>query len=89
MASEAAPAVGQLRQDGIIANAEIAAAVEAYLSNWKRPPFRFESGHVLDVPAAVYAYPQARAVVTEREATEAYRRTIVRTAVILATPEVR
>lgn len=89
MTSEAAKTVGQLRADGVITNAEIAAAVEAYLVNWKMPPFRFESGHVLDVPAAVYAYPQARAAVTEREATEAYRRTIVRTAVIRATPEAR
>lgn len=85
MASEAAKTVGQLRADGVITNNEIAAAVEAYLINWKMPPFRFESGPVLDVAAAVYAHREARAVMTEREATEVYRRTIVRTAVTLAT----
>lgn len=89
MASEAAKTIGQLRQDGVVTNAEIAAAVEAYLVNRKMPPFRFESGHVLDVAAAVNAHRQARAVMTEWEATEVYRRTIVRTAVILAKPVVK
>lgn len=86
MAKEPPQTIGWLRQNGTITNDEITAAVEAYLKDPKAPPFEFESGHVLYVARAVHAYRQAREAMAVRGVTEVYRRTIVRTAVILAKP---
>ena len=86
MAKEPPQTIGWLRQNGTITNDEITAAVEAYLDDPKAPPFEFESGHVLYVARAVHAYRQAREAMAVRDVTEVYRRTIVRTAVILPTP---
>ncbi|WP_342163109.1 hypothetical protein [Methylobacterium sp. SD21] len=86
MANEPPRTVGRLREEGVISNDEVTAAVEAYLADPKGPPFEFASGHVLYVARAVHAYRQAREAMAVRGVTEVYRRTIVRTAVILATP---
>lgn len=89
MAKEPPQTIGWLRQNGTITNDEITAAVEAYLNDPKAPPFEFESEHILDVAKAVYAYRQAREAMAGRHATEVYRRTIVRTAIVLAIPTLK
>ena len=86
MAKEPPQTIGDLRRQGIVTDKEIAAAVDAYLADPKAPPFNFASGHILDVEAAVLANRQAKATLLEPKAREVYQRTMVRVAVILATP---
>lgn len=65
-------------------DAEIAEAVEAYLANPKTGTFEFASGHVVDVTAAVNEHRQAMAIMADGRAGDAFRRTTIRVAVILA-----
>ena len=80
---------GNMRRKAIGTDKEIAAAVEAFLADPKAKPFEFASGHALDVAATVEAHRPAKAIMAEKGAMGAYRRTMVRTAVILATPSVK
>lgn len=89
MAKEPPPTVGDLRRKAVIMDAEIAEAVEAYLGNPKAATFEFASGHVLDVTAAVNEHRQAKAIMADEKVGDAFRRTMVRVAVILAVPEAR
>lgn len=86
MANEPLQTIGELRRKATITDEEISEAVEAYLEDSKLQAFRFASGHVLDVAAAVDAHGPAKAALAKKNTIEAYRRTMVRTAVILATP---
>lgn len=86
MAKEPPQTVGDLRRKAIIMDAEITEAVEAYIGNPKAATFEFASGHVLDVTAAVEAHRQAKAILADKKTGDAFRRTMVRVAVILATP---
>ncbi len=89
MVKEPPLTVGEMRRKAIITDAEIVAAVEAYLANPKAASFEFTSGYVLDVTAAVNDHRQAKAILADKRANDAFRRTMVRTAVILATPEIK
>ena len=75
-----------MRRKAIVTDAEIAAAVETYLADPKAGPFEFASGHALDVGAAVDEHRPAKAALAGKGTSETFRRTMVRTAVILATP---
>lgn len=86
MAKEPPQTIGDMRRKAIVTDDEIAAATDAFLKDPKAKPFEFASGHVLDVAAAVEAHRPAKAIMAEKGVKEAYRRTMVRTAVILATP---
>jgi hypothetical protein len=48
--------------------------------------FQFTSGYVLDVAAAIDAHRPAKAALGEKGKNDAYRRTMIRTAVVLAIP---
>ena len=87
MAKEPPQTIGDMRRKAIVTDAEITAATEAYLGNPTGKSFEFASGHKLDVAAAVEAHRPAKAIMAEKGVKEAYRRTMVRTAVILATPD--
>lgn len=87
MAAEPNQTVGDLRRKAIIKDAEISAAVDAYLAEPKGVAFSFTSGHKLDLAAAVEAHRPAKAAVAEKTMKEAYRRTMIRTAIILAAPD--
>ena len=87
MAKEPPQTIGDMRRKAIVTDAEITAATDAYLGNPAVKSFEFASGHKLDVAAAVEAHRPAKAIMEEKGAKEAYRRTMVRTAVILATPD--
>lgn len=78
--------IGDLRRKAIVTDAEIASAIESYLADPTGKPFQFGSGHVLDVAAAVEAHRPAKAAVAEKGMREAFRRTMIRTAIILAVP---
>lgn len=87
MAKGPAPTISDLRRKAVITDAEISAATDAFLLDRKAKPYRFESGHMLDVAAAVEAHRPAKAALAEKTIPDALRRTMVRTAVILATPD--
>ena len=78
--------VGIRRRRSEVMNDEIDAAADAYVANLKVAPFRFPSGHGVDVDAEVHAYPPAVAVEAEPERTPKFKWTMVRTAITLAHP---
>jgi hypothetical protein len=81
-----ASTIGELRRKAIVTDEEITAAVDAYLDDPKVKAFQFTSGYVLDVAAAIEAHRPAKAALGEKGKNDAYRRTLIRTAVILAIP---
>ncbi|WP_342167244.1 hypothetical protein [Methylobacterium sp. SD21] len=89
MAKDPPQTIGDMRRKAIVTDAEITAAVEAYLANPKVPRFQFASGHILDVSAAVEANRHAKTILAQKGTNGVFRRTMVRTAVILATPVAR
>lgn len=78
--------VDNLRGRGIVTEDEIWAATDAYLADPKMKPYQFASGHVLDVVAILSAPNALRTVLADRNLDAAHRRTMVRTALILAVP---
>jgi hypothetical protein len=71
---------------GIIAEGEVWAAVDAYLADPTVGPHRFSSNHVLDVAAIATPTQGIRNILAAPTLTEALRREVVRTLVILAVP---
>lgn len=49
------PTVADLRKAGIISSQEVFAAIDAYMHNPNAGPYRFASGHSLDIAALVNA----------------------------------
>jgi hypothetical protein len=86
MATKPVPTVGDLRRAAEITDQEIDAAVEAYLTSPKAEPFRFASGYVIDVEAAVQAHQPAKAAARDPDRSAKFKRTMVRTATLLAHP---
>jgi hypothetical protein len=60
--------------------------VDAYLVEPKFAPFRFVSGHAINVAAAVDAHQPTKAAVIDPDRSEKFKRTKVRTAILLAHP---
>jgi hypothetical protein len=54
------PSVGDLRRKTEIADAEIEAATDAYLEDEGAPPFKFLSGHRIDVGRAIDMHRRRR-----------------------------
>ena len=51
------PTVADLRRAGVITSQEIVAAIDTYMRDPKASPYRFPSGHSLDIAAIVSATP--------------------------------
>jgi len=79
--------VEDLRREATIADAEIAEAVDAYLTDPKLTAFQFASGHTLDIRAAGKAHWPAMAILAGKVTSDACRRSMIRAAVILAPVE--
>lgn len=60
MAKEPPQTIGDLRRKAVISDKEISAATDAFLADRKAVPYRFDSGHMLDVAAAVEAHRPAK-----------------------------
>ena len=54
------PTLADLRKSGTITSFEIVAAVDAYVHNASSGPFRFASGHSIDIAAAIAASSRLR-----------------------------
>jgi len=86
MAKEPPQTIADLRRKAIVSDKEISAATDAFLADRKAEPYRFDSGHVIDVAAAVEAHRPSKGALADKTIPVALQRTMVRTAVILATP---
>jgi hypothetical protein len=86
MATKTIPAVGELRKAAEVTDQEVDAAVDTYLANPKAEPFRFASGYEIDVAAAVNAHGPSKAAATDPDRPAKFKRTMVRTAILLAHP---
>ncbi|MET0527267.1 MAG: hypothetical protein ABW003_02800 [Microvirga sp.] len=53
------PTLADLRKAGTITSFEIVAAVDAYVHNSSSGPFRFASGHSIDIAAAIATSSEA------------------------------
>ena len=82
MAADQSQTVGDLRRKAIVRDDEITAATDAYFADPNGGPFRVGSGHKLDLAAPVEAHRPAKAAVSEKGMKEAYRWTMIRTAII-------
>ena len=49
--------LADLRKAGVISSQEVVAAIDAYMRNPDTGPYRFPSGHILDLAAIVAASP--------------------------------
>jgi hypothetical protein len=77
------PTVSELRKATEITNQEIDAAADAYLADPKAAAFRFASGYEIDAAAAVNAHQPAQLAVADPDRTPKFKRTMVRTAILL------
>ncbi|MFK5599927.1 hypothetical protein ACFZ8E_23460 [Methylobacterium sp. HMF5984] len=65
---------------------EVNAAADVFMRDATVSLFRFESGYTVDPAAAVKDYEPSRRSVAEPDASETFRRGMVRTAILLARP---
>src|ERR1700709_637855 len=77
------PTVSEFRKATEITNQEIDAAADAYLADPKAAAFRFASGYEIDAAAAVNAHQPPPLAVADPDRTPKFKRTMVRTAILL------
>ena len=77
--------LADLRKAGIITSQEIVAAIDLYLRNPEAGPYRFVSGHSVDIAALVNATPAFGAVDRSGPQEKAFR-TVLAAAVMSAHP---
>ena len=74
------PTLGDLRKAGTVTSSEIVAAIDAYVRDPMSGPYRFASGHSLDIAAALAGSSEA----TERMARPGPKANAIRSAVTAA-----
>ncbi|MGH1575509.1 hypothetical protein ACRAWG_38935 (plasmid) [Methylobacterium sp. P31] len=77
--------VTELRKSGIIGSQEVVAAIDAYMRDPSAGPYRFASGHILDLAALVNASP-VFATVDRSRPLDAGIRTALAAAIMAARP---
>jgi hypothetical protein len=80
------PTIGELFKQALILDADVHAAVNAYMADAETGVFPVGEGYGLDLAAAVAAHGPARTAIADPNASDTYKRTMVRTALILARP---
>ncbi|GJD97581.1 hypothetical protein OCOJLMKI_4813 [Methylobacterium iners] len=78
--------IGDLYKAELILEAEVAAAVDAYMDNPRTTTFVFAGGYSINLMAAVRAQPSAKKLINDPEASEGLKRAAVRKAILLARP---
>ena len=81
--------ISSLLARGKISNADISAAVEAYLSDPETTAYPLGDQFALDLSAAVAAHPFTAKTLKHGKAGMSARRAAVRTALLLARPDTR
>jgi hypothetical protein len=79
------PTVADLRRAGVITSQEVVAAIDVYLRDPMAGPYRFASGHSLDIAALVDASPALEKVGRSRPL-DARIRTALAAAIMTAHP---
>ena len=77
--------LADLRKAGVVSSQEIIAAIDVYLQDPKAGPYRFASGHSVDIAALVNATPAFGAVDRSGPQEKAFR-TVLAAAVMSAYP---
>jgi hypothetical protein len=80
------PTIGELFKQSLVLDADVRAAVDAYMDDVETGVFPVGEGYGLDLGAAVDAHGPARKAVADPNAWDTFKRTLVRTAVLLARP---
>lgn len=78
---------GELFKAKAVTDADIAAAVDAFLADPSTSAFLFGEGYRIDFTEAVRAHVWASATTENKDATDHLKRAAVRTAILLARPE--
>ncbi|POR42688.1 hypothetical protein [Methylobacterium sp. V23] len=81
------PTTGDLYKAKAILDADVVAAVEAFMADPTTTAFLFSDGYRIDLAEAVSSHEWAKVTVANRDATEHLKRVAVRTAILLARPE--
>jgi hypothetical protein len=81
------PTIGELFKQALVLDADVSAAVDAYMTDAETGVFPVgERGYGLDLTAAVDAHGPARRALADVSASDGFKRTMVRTALLLARP---
>lgn len=83
----ASPTTGELYKAMTLTEADIGAAVDAYMTDPTTTDFLFGDGYRIDLAEAVRTHEWASVTVGTKDATEHLKRAAVRTAILLARPE--
>lgn len=78
---------GELRKAALITDDEINAAVDAVLAKPETGPYPIGGGYLLDLASAVEAHGPSAKALADPEAKPGWRRTMARTAILMAQPE--
>ena len=70
-----------------ILEADVVAAVDAFMADPTMTAFLFGDGYRIDLAEAVSSHEWAKVTVANKDATEHLKRTAVRTAILLARPD--
>ncbi|KQP63283.1 hypothetical protein ASF41_22355 [Methylobacterium sp. Leaf111] len=81
------PTTGELYKAKAILEADVAAAVDAFIADPTTTAFLFGDGYSVDIAEAVSSHDWAKVTVANKEATDHLKWVAVRTAILLARPE--
>ncbi|GEP11094.1 hypothetical protein [Methylobacterium gnaphalii] len=81
------PTIGEMRKAAAVTDDQIEAAVKAYLKAPDTEAFEIADGLTLNLARAMSAHTPTRKALADKNATETFRRTMVRTAILLARPD--
>ena len=83
------PTIGDLFQQALVLDADVHAAVNAYMADAETGMFSLGEEYGLDLAAAVAAHGPARTAIADPSARDTYKCSMVRTALVLARPTKR
>jgi hypothetical protein len=78
---------GELYKAKAILEADVQAAVDAFMADPTTTAFLFGDGYQIDLAEAVSSHEWAKVTVANKDTTDHLRRAAVRTAILLARPE--
>ncbi|TXM72815.1 hypothetical protein FV218_12480 [Methylobacterium sp. WL69] len=78
---------GELFKAQVVTDADIAAAVDAFMDDPSTSAFLFSEGYRIDLAEAVRAHEWASVTTSNEKATDHLKRAAVRKAILLARPE--
>lgn len=81
------PTTGELYKAKAILEADVVAAVEAFMTDQNTTAFLFGDGYQIDLAEAVRSHAWASVTLGTKDATEHLKRVAVRTPILLARPE--